>query len=337
MIYLERTVTIKKGSALIDEQIILYKGDGNVEIQFFLKNNPYKTKTGLTISYGQLVIKREAGSIFSNISKLYNNKVFFVITGDMIDELCECGDYDFQIRLFNEDQSSRASLPPIEAGITIKQPICEEGVNTAVVNKIKATSGESLDVFDAEGNYNKTIWIAGDLITDSKLNKIEDAIYEINENIPNDYVTDEELNAALKDIDVDLTGYASEQYVQDAIKDIELTPGPAGADGKDGKDGAPFTYDMFTKEQLESLRGPKGDTGEQGPKGDTPSLDGYATEQYVQDAIKDIDISGGDIDLTGYATEEYVDKALDKYATKDYVSFFVSDVLGDIESLLGEI
>ena len=43
---------------------------------------------------------------------------------------------------------------------------------------------------------------------------------------------------------------------------------------------------MFTKEQLEALRGPKGDTGEQGPKGDTPSLDGYATEDYVTEAIK---------------------------------------------------
>ena len=39
--------------------------------------------------------------------------------------------------------------------------------------------------------------------------------------------------------------------------------GPAGADGVDGKD---FTYDMFTEEQLEALRGPQ---GEQGPQGET--------------------------------------------------------------------
>lgn len=54
--------------------------------------------------------------------------------------------------------------------------------------------------------------------------------------------------------DIDLTGYATEQYVNDAISTIELTPGPAGPqgepgiqgergkdgiDGKDGQDGAP--------------------------------------------------------------------------------------------------
>ena len=44
-----------------------------------------------------------------------------------------------------------------------------------------------------------------------------------------------------------------------------------------------------------SIQGPKGDTGEQGlrgepgPKGDTPNLDGYATEQYVNDILGDIE------------------------------------------------
>ena len=91
---------------------------------------------------------------------------------------------------------------------------------------------------------------------------------------------------------------------------IQGEQGPAGKDGADGKD---FTYDMFTSEQLEALRGPqgiqgvqgekgdKGDTGEQGPqgepgiqgpkgdKGDTPSLEGYATKDYVDDMLGDIE------------------------------------------------
>lgn len=52
--------------------------------------------------------------------------------------------------------------------------------------------------------------------------------------------------------------------------------GPRGLDGRQGEDGKPFTYDMFTPEQLEALRGPQGIqgpkgesiTGPQGPKGD---------------------------------------------------------------------
>jgi hypothetical protein len=42
-------------------------------------------------------------------------------------------------------------------------------------------------------------------------------------------------------------------------------PGPKGEPGKDGK---PFTYDMFTAEQLAALKGPKGDVGLPGPKGE---------------------------------------------------------------------
>lgn len=45
--------------------------------------------------------------------------------------------------------------------------------------------------------------------------------------------------------------------------------GPPGETGPKGEDGDPFTYDMFTPEQLESLTGPKGDKGDAGEKGDT--------------------------------------------------------------------
>lgn len=39
--------------------------------------------------------------------------------------------------------------------------------------------------------------------------------------------------------------------------------------GPKGDKGDPFTYEDFTPEQLESLKGPKGDTGEPGPQGET--------------------------------------------------------------------
>lgn len=50
-------------------------------------------------------------------------------------------------------------------------------------------------------------------------------------------------------------------------------PGKNGIDGKQGlqglpgKDGKPFTYDMFTSEQLAALKGPQGDVGQQGLPG----------------------------------------------------------------------
>ena len=193
MIYIERTlefkrndVKIKKGDSKVEEPIILYKGDKNIELQFTIENNPFNYKSGVEITYGQLIIKRpEADPIFSDISKMSNSKVSFIITGDMIDELIELGNYDFQIRLLNADQTSRGTLPPVFAGIVIKAPVCEEdGVNFAAANysKISLKSSETENTFDDEGNYNKTVWTKGDTITDTKLNKIEDAIYEINAN-----------------------------------------------------------------------------------------------------------------------------------------------------------
>lgn len=58
-------------------------------------------------------------------------------------------------------------------------------------------------------------------------------------------------------------------------------PGPKGEPGKDGK---PFTYDMFTAEQLAALKGPKGDVGLPGPKGEpgTPGERGADGERGLQ-------------------------------------------------------
>ena len=78
-----------------------------------------------------------------------------------------------------------------------------------------------MDTFNSDGTYNKTDWAIGDTITDTKLNKIEDAIYEINNNIPtnvselnNDmgYLTE---NQAIEE-------YASMKYVDDVIANINL-------------------------------------------------------------------------------------------------------------------
>lgn len=45
--------------------------------------------------------------------------------------------------------------------------------------------------------------------------------------------------------------------------------GPQGEQGLKGDTGKAFVYSDFTGEQLEGLKGPKGDTGLTGPKGDT--------------------------------------------------------------------
>lgn len=223
MIYLERTITIAKGNASIDEQIVLYKGDKNVEIKFSIKNNPFKHQSGLTPNYGQLVINREAGPIFSEVAQVINNRVLFIVTGDMIDVAEECGPYDFQIRLFNEDKTSRATLPPVEAGILIEEPICEEeGVNAATVNYSRTRSGEGevLDPFDSNGRYNKTEWADGDLITDSKLNKVEEALYSMKNSIKSNRVEIECLYDGLNEFYDEVTAIKTNYATKDDIGNI---------------------------------------------------------------------------------------------------------------------
>lgn len=58
----------------------------------------------------------------------------------------------------------------------------------------------------------------------------------------------------------------------------------SGKEGPPGPKGDPFTYDDFTPEQLENLKGPKGDTGPvgpQGPQGKAFTYDDFTPEQLA--------------------------------------------------------
>lgn len=88
------------------------------------------------------------------------------------------------------------------------------------------------------------------------------------------------------------------------------------------------------------LKGQTGDIGPRGPQGPAGvvvgdggnlnvDLTGYATETYVDNAIANAELGGGDVDLSNYATKDYVsaeiakaelsggDVDLSGYATKD--------------------
>lgn len=74
----------------------------------------------------------------------------------------------------------------------------------------------------------------------------------------------------------DLTGYATEKYVDDAIKTIELTPGPAGPQGEPGKDGAPGKDGQDGAPGKDGVDGKDGEPGAPGKDGQdgAPGKDG---------------------------------------------------------------
>ena len=197
MIFTDRTITVQKGTSSLDETVVLYRGDKEVEIRFTLNEKvPFKFGSGTDsniiekaeAAYGQLVIKtpNDLPSIFSEIVPTNEGKIILTITAEMIDEITELGNYTFQIRLFDESRNSRATLPEVVNGIEIREPIATEDVTTtnevgvATVGYAMTTAGTSEDAFDSQGNYNKTTWAAGDRITAAKLNKIEAGIDGVN-------------------------------------------------------------------------------------------------------------------------------------------------------------
>ena len=202
MIFTDRTIRVKKGASSIDDSIVLYRGDKDVEIRFTLnESSPFRFGVGADpniiekteAAYGQLIIKTPNGlpAIFSEIAPTNGGKIVFTITTEMIDEITEVGDYTFQIRLLDESRNSRATLPEVVNGIEIREPIATEDVSTtnevgvATVGYALTTAGTTEDAFDSQGNYNKTTWQTGDRITAAKLDKIENGIDGVNKKVAN--------------------------------------------------------------------------------------------------------------------------------------------------------
>lgn len=200
MIFTESTIKISNNVSKMDSTIVLYRGDKNVEIRFTILQSPFKYSNTVATnviestnaSYGQLVIKtpNDKPPIFSEVSATKEGTVLFTITKEMIDEIEELGNYTFQIRLLDENKQSRVTIPPVENGIEIKEPIAIEDDNTTnVVGLAKANyavatlSDVDTPTFDDNGKYNKTNWNDGDIITNASLNKIEEGIYTTNENV----------------------------------------------------------------------------------------------------------------------------------------------------------
>ena len=174
MIFTDRVIKVKRGISSINEPIILYRGDREVEIRFALKEEApfrFNREVGSNIienseaAYGQLVIKtpNDLPAIFSEVAPTNEGRIVFKITSEMIDEITEVGSYSFQIRLFDENINSRATLPEVNNGIEIREPIASEDTSSTTVMTYDATT-KSLTASDDLVSYDentKTLHIKG--------------------------------------------------------------------------------------------------------------------------------------------------------------------------------
>lgn len=130
---------------------------------------------------------------------------------------------------------------------------------------------------------------------------LEERIDQIEEN----GVSDEKIASAVKGyldenpVEVDLTGYATETYVKDAIAAIPEVDLSDYAKKTDIPSTSGLATESYVDEKFNSIEIPDVD------------LEGYATEKFVTDKIAEAQLSGGDVDLSNYYNKSEVDKKIE--------------------------
>ena len=163
-----------------------------------------------------------------------------------------------------------------------------------------------------------------------------------------DYVTKSELQAKLDalDINIDLSAYATKEELNTAINSIDLsayakkTDIPsldAYAKKSDIPDVSGYLTSIPEEYVTDTELNAKGyltehqDLSAYALKTEiptVPSLDGYATTEYVDNAIANVP-SGGNVDLSNYYTKEETNALIpstEGFATKQYVDNAVSNI-----------
>ena len=132
--------------------------------------------------------------------------------------------------------------------------------------------------------YERQNFTDNEVLYAEQLNKLEDGIIQIEEDLkgkaeldendklkaeqlPDNALTDEALTEAINDA----LAQAKESGEFNGADGKNGTDGKNGADGEKGEKGDAFTYNDFTPEQLAALKGEKGDKGEDGKDGQNGS------------------------------------------------------------------
>ena len=167
-----------------------------------------------------------------------------------------------------------------------------------------------------------------------------------------DYVTKEELQAKLDalDINIDLSSYATKEELTQAINSIDLSAYakktdlpivPTKVSQLENDSGylssIPEEYVTETELNAKGYLTEHQDLSAYALKTEIPSLDGYATTEYVDNAIANVP-SGGNVDLSnyytkaetnalipsteGFATTQYVDNAVSNIPTTDLSNYY---------------
>lgn len=341
MIIIERTITIKNDQATLDSPIYLYRGDGDIVCLFTIKemkkaatfgkieaNNPVSQA-----SYGNVRIYKPDGSkcVFTEKSPIVDDKLQVTFSYENINDFTEVGIHKLQIHLYDDNDAhnesndkNRFTLPPVDINVLLPVGDDNNQIDEAVVGySLLNAVDEDVPTFDEEGNYNKTIWETGDIITQGKLNKIEDALYEIS-TADDNYVTNEVLAVEIDNIETALEDKANSvhNHTTANITGLSRVATTGNYNDLSNKPAIPNMNNYATRAELagkapnnhnhDSSYARVGHTHDYAPNTHTHS--NYVTEEYVNKkfltTVPSEYVSEGELDnilaAKTYATTEFV-------------------------------
>ena len=211
-IVIERVITVKNNIATLDNPLYLYTGDGDITCLFTIKEikkaatfGQINTSNLITegVGYGEVrIYKPDDVLVFTARAEIIDDKLQALFSFTNIDQLTEAGIHQLQIHLYDADagERNRFTIPPVELNVLF--PV---GTTVSVVDQAIAdysllrmdTVEEPEDTFNEDGTYNATNWNATDRITANKLNKVEDGISTLTNNVneidTSNYATKDEI------------------------------------------------------------------------------------------------------------------------------------------------
>lgn len=183
----EYSIIINKQKSILNRQLSIFQHDKGVDIYFKLMDTDYLDLSSNYLLSDIVLVSPLKKQIKSDIVPIIDNKILFTINNEIMNQIDEIGNYHVHIRIY-DDKGGRIKLPYFIMSVEeceVEDDDLSYGTvdGTAIDNTKVAKYGKELKTFNDDGSYNRTIWISGDVITDSKLNKLEQATSEIKDEI----------------------------------------------------------------------------------------------------------------------------------------------------------
>ena len=339
MILRNLTIKIQGNRSVCDAPLYLHTLDKNIHVIITVVNNKFEIQDNMLLSY--TLIKPNGDEVDRAECYIDKGQCHLLFSGEDFDELTEVGQHLIQLKLYDEYQQARLSLPPFAMHV-LKNCGCFFGDEVIEGLLAEQNAYKLMDENRKALKMNKSILISDleEIVEPKGYVPVaqEEATYklDISNLATQNYVTNAIAQARLEDEenDIDLSGYATKDDLlakadldhehEEYLKEQDISHLASKEELVHNHDGqyAPINHEhsQYLTEQDISHLADKEHTHSYNNLEDLPtipSIEGLATEDYVNNAIANLDINTEDIDLSSYATKEELETKADKEHTHE--------------------